>query len=218
MHKQTHFWHVLTFSDIFWHFPYFLRSDLARWKGQITSGNPFQRCQRGRVVWPHSQEADVYGCVIGVIDNFTTSYNFTILTYTYYTYSTSLHIAYYWLLLHTLGATHWNQNRSGPHRRPKLRRIVARAWKDGDREREKRVERCWKMLKACAYSCLGSNSSGWDMNSLLNWLNWLVLQMMTGFCSRCFHHNTVLVVVVVVDLNVDVEVEGKVEGAFQGDR
>ena len=134
-------------SDMFWHFPYYLRSDLARWKGQITSGNPFQRCQRGRVVWPHSQEADVYGCVIGVIDNFTTSYNFTILTYTYYTYSTSLHIAYYWLLLHTLGATHWNQNRSGPHRRPKLRRIVARAWKDGDREREKRVERCWKMLK-----------------------------------------------------------------------
>ena len=56
------------------------------------------------------------------------------------------------------------------------------------------------------------------MNSLLNWLNWLVLQMMTGYCSRCFHHNTVLVVVVVVDLNVDVEVEGKVEGAFQGDR
>ena len=74
------------------------------------------------------------------------------------------------------------------------------------------------MLKACADSCLGSNSSGWDMNSLLNWLNWLVLQMMAGYCSRCFHHNTVLVVVVVVDLNVDVEVEGKVEGAFQGDR
>ena len=61
--------HMFPYVSICFHmFPYVsicfphadYRSDLARWKGQITSGHPFQRCQRGRVVRPHSQEADVF--------------------------------------------------------------------------------------------------------------------------------------------------------------